>query len=140
MFSLLKKARDLLLPLDLQIELFQKTVKPILLYGYEIWGFGGLKVLEQVQLKNLKQSLNMKKSTLNCIVYGETVVIPLKVDIQNRKIWYWSKLVSPVTSNLSSKLYFIGKSYFDVHMQNNSFKWISEIRNIYCYRITVMDV
>ena len=82
----------------------------------------------------------MKKSTLNCIVYGETVVIPLKVDIQSRKIGYWSKLVSPVTSNLSSKLYFIGKSYFDVHMQNNSLKWFSEIRNIYSYRITVMDV
>ena len=35
MFCLLKKARALVLPLDLQIELFQKTVKPILLYGYE---------------------------------------------------------------------------------------------------------
>ena len=130
MFSLLKKARDLLLPIDLQIELFQKTVKPILLYGCEVWGFGDLKVLEQVQLKFLKQILNMKKSTPNCIVYGETGVIPLKVDIQTRMIGYWSKLVSPVTSNLSSKLYFIGKSYFDVHMPNNSFKWFSEIRNI----------
>ena len=43
MFSLLKKARDLLLPIDLQIELFQKTVKPILLYGCEVWGLGILK-------------------------------------------------------------------------------------------------
>ena len=54
MFSLLKKTRDLLLPLDLQIELFQKTIKPILLYGYEIWGYGNLKVLEQVKLKKIK--------------------------------------------------------------------------------------
>ena len=50
MFSLLKKARDLLLPIDLQIELFQKTIKPILLYGCEVWGFGDLSVIERVQL------------------------------------------------------------------------------------------
>ena len=59
MFSLLKEARDLLLPLDLQIEIFQKTVIPIVSYGFEVWGFG---VLEQVQLKFLKQILNMKKA------------------------------------------------------------------------------
>ena len=62
MFSLLKKPRDLLLPVDIQIELFQKTVKAILLYWCEVWGFGDLKVLEQVQLKFLKQILNMKKA------------------------------------------------------------------------------
>ena len=78
MFSLLKKARDFLLPLDLQIEIFQKTVIPILLYGCDVWGFGDLKVLEQVQLKFLKQILNMKKSTPNCIVYGETGVMLLR--------------------------------------------------------------
>ena len=36
MFSLLKKAIDLLLQLDLQIEVFQRTVKPISLYGCEV--------------------------------------------------------------------------------------------------------
>ena len=54
MFSLLKKARALLLPLVLQTELFQKTVKPTLLYGCEVRGFEDLKVLEQVQLKFLE--------------------------------------------------------------------------------------
>ena len=56
--------------------------------------------------------------------------MPLKVEIQSKMIGYWSKLVSPVTSNLSSKLYFIGKSNFDVYTHNNSFKWFSGIRNI----------
>jgi hypothetical protein len=40
MYFLIKKARDLLMPIDLQIELFIKTVHPILLYGCEIWGYG----------------------------------------------------------------------------------------------------
>ena len=47
MYSLIKKSRSLLLPLDIQFELFDKLVKPILLYGSEIWGFGTLDILEQ---------------------------------------------------------------------------------------------
>ena len=33
MFSLLRKCRQLNLPLDIQLELFEKCVRPILLYG-----------------------------------------------------------------------------------------------------------
>ena len=37
LFSLLKKIRSLSLPYDIQIDMFNKMVKPILLYGCEIW-------------------------------------------------------------------------------------------------------
>ena len=70
-------------------------------------------------MKFFKQILNIKKSTPNCIVYGETGVLPLKVDIQSRMIGYWSKLVSPVSSSLSTKLYIIAKSYFDDRRYSN---------------------
>ena len=80
MFSLLKKARSLLLPIGIHLELFNKIIKPILMYGCEICGFGDLRVIEQVQLKFLKFIFTIKKSTTNCIVYGETGVLPLKVD------------------------------------------------------------
>ena len=69
------------LPVDLQIELFTKLVKPILLYGCEIWGFGNIDVIERVQLKYIKHVLNLKSSTPNYIVYGEVGVYPLKIDI-----------------------------------------------------------
>ena len=75
---LLKKAKALLLPIDIQIEMFQKTIKPILLYACEICGYGNVDMLEQIQLKFLKSILNLKKSKSNCIVYGETGVLPLK--------------------------------------------------------------
>ena len=104
MFHLLKKARALLLPIDKQLELFDKTIKPILLHGCEIWGVGDLRIIEQVQLKILKFVLNIKKSTPNCIVYGETGVMPLKLDIQSRIVAFWSKLIQPETINLSTKL------------------------------------
>ena len=38
LFSLLKKIRSLNLPYDIQIDMFNKMIKPILLYGCEIWG------------------------------------------------------------------------------------------------------
>ena len=43
-FCLLKKAKALLVPIDIQIEMFQKTVKPILLYACEIYGYGNVDV------------------------------------------------------------------------------------------------
>ena len=51
LFSLLRKIRVLNLPIQMQVDLFNKTSKPILLYGCEIWGFGNLDPIERVQLK-----------------------------------------------------------------------------------------
>ena len=68
MFSLLRKIRILNLPLEIQIQLFDKMIKPILSYGCEIWGFGTLELLERVQLKFLKYVLNLKK--INSFFHG----------------------------------------------------------------------
>ena len=38
MFSLIGKCRKLDLPIDIQIKLFKSLVKPIGLYGAEVWG------------------------------------------------------------------------------------------------------
>ena len=43
--SLLYKAKALILPIDIQIEMFQKTVKPILLYACEMYGYGNVDML-----------------------------------------------------------------------------------------------
>ena len=37
LFALLKRSTTLGLPFDIQIQLFDKMVKPILLYGSELW-------------------------------------------------------------------------------------------------------
>ena len=61
MVCLLKKTRSLLLPIDIQNDLFEKTVKPILLYGWEVIGTGNINILEQVQLKCLKLILKRNR-------------------------------------------------------------------------------
>ena len=94
MYRLIRKSRSLVLPLDLQIELYEKMVKPILLYGSEVWGFGNLDVLERSVLKFLKLILHMKSSTPNFMVYGETGVYPIYIDIYCRIISFWATLAS----------------------------------------------
>ena len=75
-YNLVRKSRTLMLPIDLQIDLFNKMVQPIILYRSEVWGFANLDVLERVVLKFLKIILNMKSSAPNFMVYGETGFFP----------------------------------------------------------------
>ena len=82
-----------------------------------------------MQSKFLKLILNLKKSTPNCMVYGETGVMPLKIDVQCRIISYWSKLIYLTTNNLSSKFYAIVLSHFQ-HLINTQFRWLENVKNI----------
>jgi hypothetical protein len=51
MYEVLKLGRKHNLSIKCLLSLFDKMVKPILLYGCEIWGFGNNDVLEKVHLK-----------------------------------------------------------------------------------------
>ncbi len=51
MFCLLKKTRNLSLPLDCTLNAFDVMVVPILLYGCEIWGYENVIIIEKVHLK-----------------------------------------------------------------------------------------
>ena len=70
-FALLSKGRRLKLPVDIMLELFDRTIIPLLLYGCEVWGIENYKLLEAVELKFYKYMLGLKKSTPTCMVYGE---------------------------------------------------------------------
>ncbi|MCG8110258.1 MAG: reverse transcriptase family protein, partial [Candidatus Thiodiazotropha taylori] len=130
LFSMIKKCRNLNLPFDIQIELFDKTIKPILLYGCEVWGFGNCDIIERVQLKFYKYIFNLKRSTPSFMIYGELGITPIRVDIKTRITSYWTKLVSMVDSNqmLSSKVYEI---LYLMHKSNLcKSNYIENIKNI----------
>ena len=82
MFSLLKKIRTVDLPLDLQLKLFDKMIKPILLNGAEIWGFGNCDVIERIHLKLLNYILKLKK--INAISHDiwRTRFLPITLEIE----------------------------------------------------------
>jgi hypothetical protein len=54
-----------------QLELFDKVVKPILLYGCELWRLSNCDIIERLHLKYCNPLLNLKSSTPNCMIYGE---------------------------------------------------------------------
>lgn len=133
LYSLLKKLKPLFLPIDMQIDIFNKTVKPILLYGSETWGFGNIEIIERVQLKFLKHILNLKKSTPNCIVYGETGTFPIAVDIKTRIISFWSKMIEKRQNNLAVMVYTHLRRKYDTsatEIQNKDFMWIDNVKRI----------
>ena len=77
MFCLFRKIKNLDLPIDCQIKLFDNTVLPILTYGCEIWGFGDISCIEKVHTDFLKRILHVKKSTPHVMIYGELGRNPL---------------------------------------------------------------
>ena len=92
MFSLIKKCRNLCLPLDIQLELFEKCIHPVLLYGCETWGFQNVEICSKLQLKFLKISLGLKSSTPTSMVLGETGRYPIELEIKCRLLGFWYRL------------------------------------------------
>lgn len=133
MFSLLRKIKNLSLPFDIQIDLFNKIVKPVLLYGCEVWGFGNLDILERVQLKFYKYIFNLKSSTPSNMIYGETGVMPLTFDIQCRIISFWSKLIDTEQSpgnKLSSLVYRILYTLYNYNRLRS--QWVDCLKTLIC--------
>ena len=134
MYSLIRNINRLSLPVDLQIEMFNKTIKPILLYGSEIWGFGNNDVLERVQLKFLKYVLKLKRSTPNYMVYGETGCTPLSIDIDEIMISFWCRLTKDASTKLSSIVYkslFNATKNYEQSDLSKQFPWLAAIKTIF---------
>ena len=104
MISLLRKWRQFDIPVDLMLDLFDKSVTPILLYGCEVWGYENVDMIERIYLKFSKILLCVKKSTANYLVYGELGQFPLSVSIYARLIKFWGKIVSPENHNRISHI------------------------------------
>jgi hypothetical protein len=66
-YEVIKKGRKHNISISCQLDLFDKMVKSILLYGCEIWGFGNNDILEKVHLKFCKMILHLKATTPNCM-------------------------------------------------------------------------
>ena len=74
-------------------ELFDSIIKPILLYGAEVWGTSLAVEIEQIQAKFCKEFLGVNKTTNECMKLGECGRLPLCSDYYSKCIKYWTKLV-----------------------------------------------
>ncbi len=105
----MKQVKENHIPLSCHIELFLKTIDPILLYGAEVWGFQKFEILEKFRLRCLKSILHVRISTPSYMVYGELGIQPLECEIKSRMIGYWGKVITGKAVKFSSILYMISR-------------------------------
>ena len=107
MNALLAKTRLLELDIDTTLELFQRCVVPILIYGCEVWGYqsNNIKVLEVFYRKFIKTVLKLSNATPTCMVYGESGQPCITYLINTRVINFWAKLKFDDTPRLSKNLF-----------------------------------
>ena len=110
---------------DLQLELFSKMIKPILLYGSEAWGYSSCKSIESIHLKFLKSIFNLKQLTPNVMIFGEFGVHPTEIDIKIKMISFWSKVAQRDSLKYPHLLY----QHLYYSNANMSSKWLDYYKN-----------
>ena len=100
----IKAKKDMFnLPMDIMLDLFDKMIIPIVLYGCEVWGFGNIECIEIFYRRFLKYLLKVNSRTPNCMVYGETGRTPLSIKIKLRMVCFWHRVSTGGTNKLSFK-------------------------------------
>ena len=128
MYSLIAKCRKFSLPVDLQLELFDAMVLPVLTYGCEIWGYTVYKEVESVQLTFFKYILGIRKTTCNLMAYGELGKYPVNVHIKSRILNYWLRLINGKQSKLSFIMY---QCLLKMHDENRfRSPWIKYVKSL----------
>ncbi len=105
MFALLGKSRNLNLPIDIQLHLFDVLIAPILLYGCEVWSYENCELIEKLHLRYCKYLLHVNKSTCSNMVYGELGRTPLYSQMKLRTVSFWGRLISGDQHKLSASMY-----------------------------------
>ena len=72
-----KQIRNINIPIDLQLKLFDALVYPILTYSADIWGFENKIIIGKIHLQFCKKILGVRTSTPNFMVYRELGRYPI---------------------------------------------------------------
>ena len=114
--------------LRLFLKLFDSLVKPILLYGCEIWGPSAFKnnnPLDKLVNKFYRTLLGVPKHSSTIGIHVELGRFPLSLDIKHTMLKYWSRLVTLPKSRLVSHCYWSLKD-----LQNAKDTWFTSVKQI----------
>ena len=89
----------------LLFKVFDSKIKPIVLYGSEIWGVKKQDCIEKVHEKFCKLVLNVGKTTFNFAALSECGRYPMYVYYHHRAIKYWCKLLEENPNRYIRKCY-----------------------------------
>ena len=127
------RARKLRLPLDITLELFDRCVKPVLLYGCEVWGWDNLEPIEIFHRSFLKECLGLKSSCSNNMIYAETGRMPLVYEVRIRMASYWLRVRSGTQTKIAYKLLTLCERLHHDPSSNYYFQWTD------CVTKTLLD-
>ena len=99
------RMNNLHLPVDLQLQLYDHTIVPILTYACEIWGYEYFDLIENVHTDFQRKITKSRKSTPLYMLYAELGRMPLEVTIITCIIGFWNKLICGKDTKLSFLLY-----------------------------------
>ena len=114
---------------SLFIKLFDSLVKPVLLYGCEIWGSiakSPKNVINKFVNKFYKTLLGVPQHTSTAGIHAELGRFPIFTNIQQAMTKFWFRLVTLPKSRLVSHCYW---SLFNLNPRNDP--WFNEIKNIF---------
>ena len=117
-----------MLPIDVQFELFDSMISPILLYGSEIWGINEAHNIEKVHIGFCKYVLGVHTHTATAAVLAETGRHPMYIHYYKRCIKYWLKLLHMPDSRYPKACYNMLHSLD----QQGRTTWASAVRQLLC--------
>ena len=89
-----KRIRNIFIPIDLQLRLFDTLILLILTYGCEIWSFEKVQTLEKIHLQFCRDGIKVRTTTPNYMSYGELGINKIDVNIRIRMVCFWNKLLN----------------------------------------------
>ena len=126
----MSKIHDEYLNIETQTSLFDTYVSSVLNYACETWGFHKAEDIEKLHLYYLKRILNVRKSTVNYMVYFELGRLPMYVTRYVRMISYWLRLLDTDNCILKQLYEDMYESSFD--KPNDKLNWSCKIRDLLC--------
>ena len=105
MHLLQMRIKNLNLPVDLQLKLFDHTLLPIMTYPCVMFGFENCGLFEKKYTQFLRSIIQARKNTPLYMVYGELGRYQIEITIKTRMINYWSRLINGKHNKLAFILY-----------------------------------
>ena len=124
-YSLLSKAKQLDLAADVFLDLVEKLVIPVLLYGSEIWGYESVQHLQVMLNNTMRKFLRVHKSTPTCMIKGELGIKDISEYVDNRILNHWCNIATG-EYKISSILYQWVKKLYDQNIFKS--KWLDKVK------------
>ena len=139
LFGVLHRLRSItpILP-RVQFKLFDAVIKPILIYGSDVWGHNksGTSMIDKVMLRFSRCVLNVKATTSNVMVYGEGGILPPSVYCTVSTMCYMNRLHHMPNNSIVKQVY---NELFKLH-QMGFVTWVTRVGELVeTYSINIDD-